>query len=248
MISYRRACLSVACFVSAPWFPCHGLKLRPRRRKRPPRRKRPLPRSHSPLPRSKRNQKILLNRCRKRRLKKTGEARPAAAPRNSQARRAAQDTTGGKVIEAIIFTGARRVPQDTLRAMISTKKGDIYNEDALRRDFMSLWNTGRFDDIRLETEPGTTGGSSCVSWSPSAASSAPSTTRASNPSPSRKSWTGSRSAKSACRWNRSTIPNKVQRAAVVLKEFLAERGRQYATVEPEIEQIPPSSLEGRLST
>ena len=47
-------------------------------------------------------------------------------------------------------------------------------------------------------------------------------------------------------WNRSTIPNKIQRAAVVLKEFLAERGRQYATVDPQIEQIPPSSLEGHV--
>ncbi len=38
-------------------------------------------------------------------------------------------------------------------------------------------------------------------------------------------------------------PNKVQRAAVVIKEYLAERGRQFATVEPEVHQIPPSSLE-----
>jgi outer membrane protein insertion porin family len=38
-------------------------------------------------------------------------------------------------------------------------------------------------------------------------------------------------------------PNKVQRAVVVLKEYLAERGRQFATVEPELRQIPPSSLE-----
>jgi outer membrane protein insertion porin family len=37
-------------------------------------------------------------------------------------------------------------------------------------------------------------------------------------------------------------PNKVQHATVVLKEYLAERGRQYATVEPQISQIPPSSL------
>src|SRR5581483_7623060 len=37
-------------------------------------------------------------------------------------------------------------------------------------------------------------------------------------------------------------PNKIQRAAVVLKEFLSERGRQYATVDPVVEQIPPSSL------
>src|SRR5260370_25639613 len=38
-------------------------------------------------------------------------------------------------------------------------------------------------------------------------------------------------------------PNKVQRAAVVLKEFLSEPGRQFATVDPELRQIPPSSLE-----
>ena len=35
-------------------------------------------------------------------------------------------------------------------------------------------------------------------------------------------------------------PNKIQRAAVVLKEYLAERGRQYATVDPQIEQILPT--------
>ena len=63
----------------------------------------------------------------------------------------------GQVIEAIEFRGARRVPQDTLKALIYSKHGDIFNEDALRRDFMALWNTGRFDDIRLETEPGRTG-------------------------------------------------------------------------------------------
>ena len=54
------------------------------------------------------------------------------------------------VIEAIEFRGARRVPQDTLRAQTFTKKGDRLDPDALRRDFMALWNTGRFDDITLE--------------------------------------------------------------------------------------------------
>ena len=79
--------------------------------------------------------------------------------------------------------------------------------------------------------------------SPSAAWCAPSSTRAQIHHRSRKSWTGSKNAKWACRWNRSTIPNKVQRAAVVMKEYLAERGRQFATVEPELRQVPPSSLE-----
>src|SRR6185436_4836275 len=61
------------------------------------------------------------------------------------------------LIEAIEFRGARRVPQDTLRALTFTKKGDRLDSDALRRDFMALWNTGRFDDISLETEPGKVG-------------------------------------------------------------------------------------------
>jgi len=38
-------------------------------------------------------------------------------------------------------------------------------------------------------------------------------------------------------------PNKIQRARNVLQEYLAERGRQFATVEPELRQVPPSSLE-----
>ena len=35
----------------------------------------------------------------------------------------------------------------------------------------------------------------------------------------------------------------MQHAAVVLKEYLAERGHQFATVTPELHRIPPNSLE-----
>src|SRR5205807_5102059 len=38
-------------------------------------------------------------------------------------------------------------------------------------------------------------------------------------------------------------PNKVQRAKVVLLEYLGERGRQFASVDPEVHQVPPASLE-----
>ena len=38
-------------------------------------------------------------------------------------------------------------------------------------------------------------------------------------------------------------PGKVQRAKNVLLEYEAERGRQYATVTPEIRQVPPASVE-----
>jgi len=146
----------------------------------------------------------------------------------------------GEPIEAIEFRGARRVPQDTLKALINSKAGDIFSEDAIRRDFMALWNTGRFDDIRLETEPGRIG--LIVRFVVTERRVIRSINYEGIHSVTvRRFWIASRSARSAFRWN-PVRPNKIQRAATVLKEYLAERGRQYATVEPQIEQLPPSSL------
>jgi outer membrane protein insertion porin family len=147
----------------------------------------------------------------------------------------------GEVIEAFEFRGAKRVPQDTLKSLIASKAGDIYSPEVLRRDYMTLWNTGRFDDITLETEQGRTGlivrfvlverrVIRSIDY------------------PGAKSVTVSeildrfKERKVGLSVESQYDPNKVQRASVVLKEFLAERGHQYATVDPQIEQIPPSSL------
>jgi outer membrane protein insertion porin family len=149
--------------------------------------------------------------------------------------------TQGEVIEAIDFQGARRVPQDTLKAMITEKVGDIYSEAAMRHDFTYLWNQGRFDDIRVETEQGKTG--IIIHWILTERRVIRSI-----------DYTGIHSvtvSEILDRFKERKVglsvesqydPDKVQRAVVALKEFLAERGHQYATVEPRIEQIPPSSL------
>ena len=50
------------------------------------------------------------------------------------------------------------VEGDTLRATVLSKVGDVYDEEALRRDFSALWKTGRFTDVQLKTEPGARGG------------------------------------------------------------------------------------------
>ncbi|MGB9605800.1 MAG: POTRA domain-containing protein, partial [Bryobacteraceae bacterium] len=146
------------------------------------------------------------------------------------------------IIEAIEFRGARRVPQDTLRAMIFSRKGDRYDEDALRRDFMQLWNTGRFDDIRLEVEPGKTG------WIVRFVVVERQVVR-SIKYEGVKSVTQSeildrfKERRVGLSVESQYDPNKVQRAATVLREFLAERGRQFAKVQPELRRIPPSSVE-----
>ncbi|MCC7154823.1 MAG: outer membrane protein assembly factor BamA [Bryobacterales bacterium] len=146
------------------------------------------------------------------------------------------------VIEAIEFRGSRRVPQDTLRALIVSKKGDIYNQEVLSQDFVRLWNTGRFDDITLEKEPGKQG------WIIRFVVVERRVVR-SIKYEGNKSITVSeildrfKDRRVGLVVEQQYDQGKIQRATNVLKEFLAERGRQYAIVTPEIRQIPPSSVE-----
>ena len=164
---------------------------------------------------------------------------PAATP---QAPAATPAGPVEDVVESIEFRGSRRVPQDTLRALIFSKKGDKLDDETLHRDFMALWNTGRFDDIVLEKEPGRTG------WILRYVVQERRVVR-SIKYDGAKSLTVSeildrfKERKVGLTVESQYDPNKVQRAAIVLKEYLAERGRQFATVEPEVRQIPPSSLE-----
>ncbi len=146
------------------------------------------------------------------------------------------------VVEAIEFRGARRVPQDTLKALIFTKKGDKFDPETLNRDFMALWNTGRYDDIRLEREGGKTG------WILRFVLTERRIVRTIKYE-GNKSITVSeildryKERKVGLQVESQYDPNKVQRARNILIEYLAERGRQFAKVEPDIRQIPPSSLE-----
>jgi len=156
---------------------------------------------------------------------------------------AQQPVLAENVVEGIEFRGARRVPQDTLRAMIFSKVGDVYNEETLRRDFMALWNTNRFDDIRLENERGDRGGliiRFVVTERPVIRD---------------IKYEGAKSVSTSDILDRfkerkvglvvETMydPNVVNRASVVLKELLGEHGHQFASVTPELRRIPPSSLE-----
>ena len=146
-------------------------------------------------------------------------------------------------MEGVEFRGSRRVPQETLRARIVTRKGDKYDEETLQRDFMALWNTGYFDDLKLEREAGPNGG-----WMIRFMVTERRVVR-SIKYDGAKSVTVSeildrfKERKVGLSVEQQYDPNKVQRAANVLREFLSERGRQFATVSPEIRQIPPSSLE-----
>ncbi len=165
---------------------------------------------------------------------------PAAAQQPSTVTRPGQPPEN--IIEAIEFRGARRVRQDTLQALIFTKKGDRFDEESLHRDFMALWNSGRFDDIRIEREPGKQG------WIIRFVV-------VERPVVRTIKYEGNKSVTVSDildRYKERKVglvvesqydPSKVQRAKNVLIDLLAEHGHLSATVDPQIRRVPPSSLE-----
>jgi outer membrane protein insertion porin family len=165
------------------------------------------------------------------------------APKQPQPQAQQQNKNNAGLIEDIEFRGQRRIPQDTLRALILSRKGDVYTEDAVHRDFMALWNSGRFDDLRVEKQTAPDGGI-ILRFVVAERRVVRSIDYTGNKSISKSEILDRfKDRKVGLSPESQYDPGKVQRAKNVLQEYEAERGRQYATVTPEVRQVPPSSVE-----
>src|SRR4051794_17759724 len=150
---------------------------------------------------------------------------------------------GENIIEAVEFRGQRKVPQDTLRALIYTKKGDVYDEESLHRDFIALWNTGRFDDLRIEKEKGP-GGGVILRFVVTERRTVHTIDYTGNKSISKSEILDRLKERKASLTPESQYdPGKVQRAKNVLQEYESERGHQYANITPQIRQVPPGGVD-----
>ena len=158
------------------------------------------------------------------------------------AEEAVPDVAAGEIIEAIQFRGTRRIPRDGLLARIFAKPGDVLDKDVLLRDYRVLWNTGYFDDLRLEIDDGETG--KIIHFV--------ATERRVIRSIRYEGLKSATISDVLDRFKERRVglgvedrydPTRVQRAMVVLRELLGERGRQYAEIRPQISQIPPSAIE-----
>jgi outer membrane protein insertion porin family len=154
-----------------------------------------------------------------------------------------QPKNNAGIIEDIEFRGQRRIPQDTLRALILSRKGDVYSDEAIHRDFMALWNSGRFDDLKVEKQTAPDGGI-IIRFIVAERRVIRSIDYTGNKSISKSEILDRfKDRKVGLSPESQYDPGKIQRAKNVLQEFEAERGRQYATVTPEVRQVPPSSVE-----
>lgn len=64
----------------------------------------------------------------------------------------------GDKVERFEVTGNTSVASDTIRVYLGVHPGEPYDPAALQKNFLNLWQTGLFDDIRLDAERTATGG------------------------------------------------------------------------------------------
>lgn len=143
------------------------------------------------------------------------------------------------IISKIFFEGNRRIQRATLLARIFSRPGDPYSVDAVRRDFQALWNTQFFEDITLEVEddPDQANGKILIFRVQE------------RPIIRRIEYKGNKSItesdildafkekKVGLSVESQFDPTKIKHAEVILKELLAEHGRQFATVKTTYERI-----------
>ncbi len=146
-----------------------------------------------------------------------------------------------EVITGITVTGNRRIPQETIKARIFSKAGDIYDPAALERDFNSLWNTGYFEDIKFLREQTPKGWNIVVQVKE-------------KPTIREINYVGLSSVSTSDvldRFKQAKVglsvesqydPTRIKKAEVTIKDLLSEHGRQFATIRTEVRQIPPAAV------
>ena len=147
----------------------------------------------------------------------------------------------GQLVEHIDITGNRRIPTETVKSRIYTREGDVYDEAALQRDLRSVWNSGYFEDVRMEREQSPKGWTIHIYVRE-------------KPTIRTIEYHGLNSVSQSDvleRYKKVKVPltvdspydpTKVIKAKVVLQQLLSEHGRQFATVNIQVQQVPPASV------
>ena len=147
-----------------------------------------------------------------------------------------------QTIEQIRVIGNRRIPKETILSRLFTHPGDTYDPVSIERDFNSLWNTGYFEDLRIEREDTEKGYILNVFVRE-------------KPTIREINYKGNNSVSNSDildRFKKEKVglsvesqfdPTKIKKAETVIKAIEAEHGHQFATVKDDIKTIPPASVQ-----
>jgi outer membrane protein insertion porin family len=66
-------------------------------------------------------------------------------------------TTSSETIEKIVVEGNKKVSRDTVLFYLKSRENGMYSASVLKDDFQSLWKTGFFENVTIESEDGIKG-------------------------------------------------------------------------------------------
>ena len=163
-----------------------------------------------------------------------------ASPQNLFSTPAAAPNTPQTLCQPQVI-GNRRIPKESVLARLFSLQGDVFDPAKVERDFNSLWNTGYFEDVRIERVDTP----SCVQLviyvreKPTIREinykGLSAVTQSDVLDRFKKDKVGL-SVESQLDWP------KITHAEVALKELLSEHGHQFATVRTEVKTIPPAAV------
>ena len=149
-------------------------------------------------------------------------------------------------IQSIRVIGNRRIPKETIKARMFSHEGETFDPISIERDFNSLWNTGYFEDLRIEREDTEKGIILDVFVRE-------------RPTIREINYKGNSSVSNSDildRFKKEKVglsvegqydPTKIKRAETVLRELLSEHGHQFATIKTDVKTIPPASVQVNFS-
>ena len=155
---------------------------------------------------------------------------------------AAADTGGGpQVLCQPQVIGNRRIPKDSILARISSHQGDPYDAATVERDFNSIWNTGYFENVRIERVD-TPACVQLVIYVLEKPTIREINYKGLNAVTLSDVQERLKKAKVGLTVESQYDPTRIKRAEVVLKDLLSEHGHQFATIKTEVKTIPPASV------
>jgi outer membrane protein insertion porin family len=147
-----------------------------------------------------------------------------------------------ETIQSIRVIGNRRIPKETVLARLFTHEGDAYDPISIERDFNSLWNTGYFENLRIEREDTEKGIILDIFVKE-------------KPTIREINYHGLNAVSNSDvldRLKKEKVgltpesqydPARILRATAVIKQLLSEHGHQFATVKLDVKDIPPASVQ-----
>ncbi len=147
----------------------------------------------------------------------------------------------GEPLCAVQVINNRRIPKESILARLFSRQGNPYDPVTVERDFNSLWNTGYFEDVRIEKVEG----DGCVQLVVIVRE---------KPTIGEINYKGlnavtvsdvlerDKKEKVGVTVESQYDPGRIKHKETVLKALLAEHGHQFATIRTEVKTIPPARV------